>query len=210
MASEIEAKMKVDGFDRMRDALAQAGATRIGSVLETNMFFDSPTQTLVSKDTGLRLRRTRDDATNQVRFIITVKGPQQSGQLKNREEAEVVVDDGEDAKGVLAALGFEPTLSFEKRRESWTLDGCKVELDELPVFGRFVEIEGPGEGEVMAVREKLGMGGTPLIQTGYATMIARHLKETGDARGVITFQSYGSLVQGCGGGVYLGDGSDRR
>jgi adenylate cyclase class 2 len=187
MGVEIEAKMKVDDFDEIRRRLQGSGATRVGSVLELNTFFDSADRHLVLKDKGLRLRRTRDDRTGQEQFIITVKGPQQKGELKSREEAEVRVDDGEDAKAVLAALGFEPTLSFEKRRESWTLDDCKVELDELPILGRFVEIEGPGESAVMRVREKLEMTDTPLIRTGYATMLAQHLKESGDSRREIRF-----------------------
>jgi len=187
MPNELEAKMKVDTFDSVRAALATVGAKRTGSVLETNTFFDTPRKTLVSNDSGLRLRRTRDDQTGARRFIITVKGPQQSGDLKNRPESEVVVEDGDDAKSVLEALGYSPTLTFEKRRESWTLDDCKIELDELPVLGKFVEIEGPGEKAVMAVRERLGMKDAVLIRTGYATMLAKHLKESNESRISITF-----------------------
>ena len=187
MANEIEAKMKIDGFDRVREALKKVGAKRVGSVLETNTFFDSPERSLVAKDSGLRLRRKRDDDSGKEEFIITVKGPQQSGELKNRPEAEVVVEDGDDAKAVLAALGYSPTLEFEKRRESWKVDQCKVELDELPVLGKFVEIEGPDEKAVMGVRERLGMKDEPLIRTGYATMLAKYLKEKGEAGGAIRF-----------------------
>jgi adenylate cyclase, class 2 len=187
MANEIEAKMKFEDFDRVRNALSKAGAKRVGSVLETNTFFDSAEKSLVAKDSGLRLRKTRDDHSGEERFIITVKGPQQAGELKNRPEAEVRVDDGEDAKAVLAALGYAPTLSFEKRRESWKLGDCKVELDEMPVLGKFVEIEGPNEDAVLRLRESLGMNNQKLIQTGYATMLARYLKETGERGGFVGF-----------------------
>ena len=187
MATEIEAKMKVDNFEPVRTRLKEVGATRAGSVLETNTFFDAADRSLVSADKGLRLRRKRDDRTGEEAFVITVKGPQQKGALKSREEAEVGVDDGDAARAVLAALGFDPTIAFEKRRESWVLDGTKIELDEVPVLGKFVEIEGPDEPTVMAVRAKLNMADAPLIKTGYITMLARHLKETGDPRRQITF-----------------------
>jgi adenylate cyclase class 2 len=187
MAAELEAKMKVGEFAAVRAKLAEAGAKQVGAVLETNTFFDSKDGALVSSDKGLRLRRTRDDKTGAEKFIITVKGPQQSGDLKNREEAEVRVEDGDDARAVLAALGYQPTLSFEKKRESWELDDCKVELDELPILGRFVEIEGPDERTVMRVRERLGLSTNPLIRTGYITMLAKHLKETADARREVAF-----------------------
>lgn len=187
MATEIEAKMKFDDFDALRERLSAAGAKRTGSALETNTFFDSPDRALVANDKGLRLRRSHDVQSGKEKFVITVKGPQQKSELKSREEAEMRVEDGEDAKAVLAALGFSPTLSFEKNRESWELDGCKIELDELPILGRFVEIEGPNQETVMRIREKLGLSHSALIRTGYITMLWRHLEETNDGRKSVTF-----------------------
>lgn len=179
--------MKVDGFDAMRAKLVQCGATRVEAVLETNTFFDTPDRSLVAGDRGLRIRRAKDLSSGEERFVITVKGPAQSGPLKTREEAEVTVEDGERAAAVLRALGYEPELAFEKRRETWETGGCTVELDELPILGRFVEIEGPDEKSVMHVREALGLAGLALIKTGYITMLTRHLKETGDTRKSIKF-----------------------
>ena len=70
-------------------------------------------------------------------------------------------------------------LLFEKRRESWRLDDCKVELDELPQIGTFVEIEGASEDTVQAAREKLGLGDEASITEGYASMVSRKLGEAG-------------------------------
>jgi len=187
MAAEIEAKMKVEGFDSLRNRLAERGAHRVGSALETNTFFDTPDRSLLAKDKGLRIRRTRDDVSGRERFVVTFKGPQQNGPLKRREEVEVEVVSGDDAERLLKALGYDPTLSFQKRRESWKLDECKVELDELPILGRFVEIEGPDQATVMRVREKLHMSDQPLIKTSYIAILAAHLKETNDPRRSVTF-----------------------
>lgn len=187
MPTELEAKMKVDDFAAVRQRLEESGAKRMGSALETNIFFDTPQRTLLPADKGLRLRRKKDDQSGKEKFTITVKGPQQKGELKNREEAEVRVEDGDDAAGVLRALGYEPMLSFQKKRESWEVDGCKIELDEIPILGRFVEIEGPDERTVMRVREKLQLADRPLITAGYITMLARHLRETNDSRREIRF-----------------------
>lgn len=187
MAVEIEAKMKVDGFDAVRQRLAACGAARLGSVLETNTFYDTAERALLAADKGLRLRHTRDDQSGREESILTYKGPQQKGALKAREEAEVKVDDGARAALLLRSLGYEPTISFQKRRESWELEGCKIELDEVPLLGRFIEIEGPDEATVMRVRERLGLADHPLIRTGYITMLARELKQRGDERRSITF-----------------------
>lgn len=187
VAIELEAKLKVADFEAVRRRLRESGAQRTGAVLENNAFFDTPDQTLLSQDKGLRLRRSRDDATGEQSFVITVKGPQQNGLLKSREESEVGVEDGHDATGVLHALGFEPTLSFEKKRESWKLGGCEVELDELPILGRYVEIEGPGEDAIAQVCAMLGLSNLAPIKTGYITMLSKYLKDHGDERREITF-----------------------
>lgn len=186
MSIEIEAKIKVEDFEAVRRRLTESGARRIGAVLETNSFFDTPAGSLVAADKGLRLRRTRDLTTGQKDFIITVKGPQRQGPFKSREEQEVNVNDGDRAVGVLKALGFVPTLTFEKRRESFEMGGCKVELDEVPILGRFVEIEGPGEDAIAQVRKSLGLVDRPAIKTGYIGMLSKHLRDTGDSRTEIT------------------------
>jgi adenylate cyclase, class 2 len=188
MAIELEAKMKVDDFDATRRRLRDSGARQVGSVLETNSFFDTRDRSLLSQDKGLRLRQSRDDATGKQRFVITVKGAQQEGPFKSREESEVNVEDGDDAAAVLHALGFEPTLSFQKKRESWTLGACKIELDELPILGRFVEIEGPDTDAIAKVREMLALSNLKPIQTGYIAMLSKYLKDHADQRREITFQ----------------------
>jgi adenylate cyclase class 2 len=187
MAAEIEAKMKVESFDAVRRRLQELGARRVGKVLETNTFFDTPDRRLVREGKGLRVRDSRDDKTGEQRHVVTFKGPQRQGELKNREELEFSVDDGEAAAALLRAIGFEVILSFEKRRETWELDDCEVVLDELPILGSFVEIEGPGESAVMALRQKVGLSDRPLIQTGYATMLAQRPGESGNDRRRITF-----------------------
>lgn len=172
MPVEIEAKMKVNDLGATRDRLRDLGAERVGSVLEENGYFDWPDGELKRSDIGLRVRRERDEATGRERFRVTYKGKQGEGELKQREELESDVTDGGTVQAILDRLGLVRSLRFEKRRETWTLDGCEIVLDELPVLGTFVEIEGDSEAAVMGVRDKIGLGDAPLITTGYATMLA--------------------------------------
>ena len=187
MGLEIEAKMKVDDFDAVRRKLVECGARRAGAVLETNVFFDTPDGSLVKADRGLRLRTSKDVETCLERFVITVKGPAQPGPFKRRDEFEVGVDAADRATDVLRSLGYELDLSFQKRRETWKTSGCTIELDELPILGRFVEIEGPDEASVARMREMLGLTTFESIKTGYITMLTRHLREHDDPRKSITF-----------------------
>ena len=179
MSLEIEAKMKVESFDAVRDRLRDAGAEPRGTVTETNTFFDTPDRALLASDRGLRLRRRASPDGGEA-FIVTHKGPRAHGPLKSREEVELTVESGPDAAALLGALGYAPVLSFEKRRTSFSVDGCSVELDELPHLGTYVEVEGPGEAAVMAVRDKLGLSDAPLIKESYAALLSDHLRASGE------------------------------
>src|SRR3954453_5141750 len=145
MPVEIEAKMKVPDFSSVRTRLEDVGAERRGAVMETNTFFDTEDRSLLARDQGLRLRTTKDVKSGAEESTITFKGPRLQGQLKSREERELKVGSAKEAMALLESLGFSRVLTFQKRRESWMLDGCHVELDELPYIGVFVEIEGPKE-----------------------------------------------------------------
>jgi adenylate cyclase class 2 len=187
MPVEIEAKMKVDDLSVVRERLRAAGARAAGVVLETNTFYDTDDRSLLAADKGLRLRQSRDAGTGASEFVITYKGPRMHGPLKSRDELEVRVDDGPAGGALLEALGYHTVLAFEKRRETWELGGCKVELDELPHLGVFVEIEGPGEDAVMKVRDTLKLGDRPLVRASYIAMLMTHLQETGARERVVTF-----------------------
>jgi adenylate cyclase class 2 len=179
MGTELEAKMQVPDHERVRARLREHGATRVGACMELNTFFDTPDRALLAQDKGLRVRHTCDFATGGERHVVTYKGSPQAGALKNREEVEIAVDDGGRASLLLERLGYAPTLSFEKRRETWRVDDCLVELDELPQLGCFVEIEGPDEEAVLSVRDALALDDRPLVRKSYIAMVADLLQATG-------------------------------
>jgi adenylate cyclase, class 2 len=178
MATEIEAKMKVVDLAAIAKRLADKGATRLRTDLEINTFLDTPTATLRSAGSGLRIRTATDDS-GKSRSLITLKGPLQPGQLKTREETQFAVTDPAAATKMFEILGYRPTLSFQKRRQSWTFQGCEVELDELPYLGSYVEIEGDSNDRVMAARAALGLADLPLISEGYVAILAKYLHDHG-------------------------------
>lgn len=180
MPVEIEAKMKLHDGDNMAALLKDRGAARIGEYLETNTFYDTDDRALLAAGEGLRLRIAQNLATGAIQCVLTHKGPTQYGPLKSREETELTVGSAEDAAQLLERLGFVRCLSFQKRRQSWQLEGCKVELDEVPHLGQFIEIEGPSEDVVMRLRDALGLGGRPLIKASYVAMLTAYLQERGE------------------------------
>ena len=187
MPVEIEAKMKVTEHASVRAQLEKLGAKKVGEFLETNTFFDTEDRSLLAADRGLRIRHNRNRATSEEQFVLTIKGPRQHGQLKSREETEATVGDGKTMTAVLEQLGYRVVLAFDKKRESWTLGGCHVELDELPHLGSYVEIEGPTDEKVMKIREQLGLSDRPLVKASYIALLMTYLQEHGQTGRRVTF-----------------------
>ena len=183
---EIEAKMRLDDRPAMQQKLRDMGATHLTDIAESNTYFDTPDDKLKTSDQGLRIR-VEDQGPRGIRTVITHKGPRAHGKLKSRSESETIVTSARDAADLLAALGFNPVLSFEKRRQRWELDGCRIELDTMPLLGDFIEIEGPHDDTVMHVRDKLGLAKQPLIKASYIGMLCTHMAEHHMTAGFVGF-----------------------
>ncbi len=176
MALEIEAKVKVADHDAVRRHLQNLGAELVWSVMEDNLFLDTPEQALLTRQSGLRVRTNRPlDGHAQPTVEVTFKGPRRAARLKTRPETQFVADDADSVIELFNALGYMRTLAFDKRRERWRFGPSTIELDELPQLGCFVEIEGPDESTIEQRLEQLGLSDQPLIQTGYVQMVAEHL-----------------------------------
>jgi len=187
MPIEVEAKFKVDSHDAVRAKLAEIGGRHLRRVLETNHIFDDAGRTLLAGGRGLRIRECRADAGKAPPPILTYKGPRRPGPMKTREEIEVTLDDADAGRSILQRLGFVEAVRFEKRRESWQLDDCQIELDEVPYLGRYVEIEGPDESAVRRVQDKLGLGACKIIRTSYIALLVEHCHAAGLPADRITF-----------------------
>ena len=178
MADEIELKVAVADHKGLLDALQAAGAGPAGAWLQTDRFFDTQDRSFRREDRGLRIRRIEPlGEGGEARTVVTYKGPRRkAGELKVRPEFETPVGDPDVLARVFEACGLQNVLTIQKRRSSWRIGGCAVELDELPVIGRFVEIEGPDAEAVRAVRDRLGVAGEPITDS-YAALIAARLAD---------------------------------
>ena len=172
MPVELECKVRVEDHSGVRAGLKRAGATCVGRVLETNRLFDGANGSLRLSGCALRVRTTTVIDGSGPGSTLTYKGPRQAGPFKRREEIEVVVEDAVAMVNILGALGLAERFLFEKRRETWTLDACTVELDEVPRLGRFVEVEGPDEGAIRSVLRRVGLEGAASIRESYVSMLA--------------------------------------
>ncbi len=138
---EQEMKIPVPSLAEVRLRLHRRGATLVqASALEDNWVLDDRDRTLAAAGRLLRVRRCAG------RSVLTLKGPASfSAGVKSRTELETEVGDGETALEVLATLGLACVRRYQQRRETWTLAGVTVALDETPM-GAFVELEGEAGG----------------------------------------------------------------
>jgi adenylate cyclase class 2 len=173
MPLEIEIKLKTDDHGPILERLRALNAKHAGTVRETNIFFDRPDRSLRFKDSGLRIRLTPGTA------LLTFKGPPQQTGLRAREAYDVTCTPAEQLAPLIEALGFERIMSFEKDRDSWLFDDCHIELDTLPHFGKFLEIEGPSEEIVAAVQKKLGLQNISPFKQSYSQMVSGYLGAAG-------------------------------
>jgi predicted adenylyl cyclase CyaB len=191
MPKEIEAKFKVAAFSAVRRALLKAGAVFLGSAVQTDLYFDWPDGSLRDSDRGLRIRsskRVRSGAAEfDARPMITFKGPvDTNSRVKIRTELQTFVDDQRAMSAIFEALGLVPTLTIGKKRSSYSLLGTTVELDELPLIGKFVEIEAPTEAKLHKIRQKLGLADVPM-KDHYINLMLAAAKSKGRKGTVFTF-----------------------
>jgi adenylate cyclase class 2 len=193
MPDEIEAKFKVDGFAAVRRALRNAGADYASTCLQTDSYYDTPGRRLLAQDCGVRIREVRvlRSAGGKVdaRPLLTMKGPRRGARAKVRPEVQARLDAPGAAQEIMRAMGLEVAVRLQKRRTTYRLGECLVLLDELPLAGRFVEIEAPSEDAVRRAGERLGLEGQP-ITDHYVALVLAECRKRGHDGGEITFDRF--------------------
>ena len=139
---EVEIKIPAS-VDRVRERLADAGASRRGHRRQRDVYYDAPHRAFAETDEAFRIRHETDDTgeSNDASTRLTYKGPRLDEASKTRVEHETAVAEADELSASLECLGFEPAATVEKHREYWALDGFTVTLDIVTDVGEFVEIE---------------------------------------------------------------------
>jgi adenylate cyclase class 2 len=75
------------------------------------------------------------------------------------------VKDADAAQLILERLGFRAAFRYQKYRETWSLLGQTVVVDETPI-GDFLEIEGEAEG-IHRAAEALGFTRADYLTDSY-------------------------------------------
>ena len=164
---ESEIKLRVDGPEAARRAVAALGAARAQPRhLEDNVLYDDGRSSLLAGGRALRLRRAAG------RAIVTYKGPREdrADGVKSRTEIETDVADADRFEAILVGLGYRKVFRYQKYRESYHWRDAEIVVDETPI-GTFLEIEGP-VATIHEAARALGRGPKDYIGESYAALFA--------------------------------------
>ncbi|MFH0956774.1 MAG: class IV adenylate cyclase [Candidatus Aenigmatarchaeota archaeon] len=159
---ETEVKFRMGSAAEFSERLRKAGAKFVKTGFEMNIKYDRNGE-LEKKKELLRLRSYAGEAD------ITHKRKAKSGRMgfKTREETVVMIESFDAGKKLLERLGYEKDWIYEKKQQVWVLGKIEVFLDELPLIGNFIEIEGEPE-EIEKAARKLGLDMKDALTTTYA------------------------------------------
>ena len=165
---EVEAKFFLPDLAAVREQLLALGAgLERPRVYERNIRLEIEGDGLLGRGQLLRLRQ---DGRN----VVTFKGAPPAGtqsEVKVHEELEVTVSDFDTILAIFQRLGYEPVQIYEKYRETFSLAGLEIVLDELP-YGNFIELEGD-EAAIKIVAEQLGLPWAERINSNYLALMGR-------------------------------------
>lgn len=184
---ELEVKFLVSDLAKLEQRLRDLGAIQESPrTHEINLRFDTPDGTLQMGKQVLRLRQ--DQAVH-----LTYKGPSTSQQgVRVRTEIEFMVEDFEKARRFLEVLGYQVALMYEKFRTTYTLNGVKILLDELP-YGDFVEIEGSDPQVIRSVNDRLELDWERRSPESYTVLFEGLKARNGLSFRDLSFDNFASL-----------------
>lgn len=178
---EIEAKFYLTELNTLRERVRNSGGkTWSERIFERNWRFDTTDRRFERTGEVLRVRTDRNST-------LTYKRP--TDIPENRIEIEMQVDDPEKASQFLEALGFQAVTIYEKYRETFSLEGVLVTLDELP-FGNFAELEGESVDRIREVAETLGLNWEHRVRWNYVEIFNRLAERRSLALSDATFENF--------------------
>ena len=184
---EIELKLKVESLEPTAEKLKQLGAEFEGDFVQIDAYYDDAEDSLVNSDRCLRIRKHKNHLGEAIE--LTYKGARENHRFKSRREIGLKVEKAEELAHLFEELGYREKLAFEKKRSLWDFHGCKVALDELPLLGKFVEIEGPDDKLIEDTQKRLGLEKIQHVPQSYAHLMEEAIKKTGTKKRRITFDT---------------------
>lgn len=194
---EIEVKFYISDLEPILRRMDAMGAASQGKWFEINLRFEDPDQSLLRKNSLLRLRR---DFRNRLTFKSSPDSSAgEDGQFKVYRELELEVSSFEVMVRILESLGYHVEQTYEKQRETFHYGNLEICADTLP-FGDFLEIEGEKEA-IRSMACQLGLAWEQRILQNYLGIFEYIRKKTGMKFTDVTFANFEKVVQDLSGHI---------
>lgn len=176
LEAELKASLAGVSAEAVLDRALALGFAPEEWVRETDIYFNGNDRDFRRTDEALRLRSVRHLPDGGGACLLTYKGPKLDRVSNARTEHETAVSDGEPAKKLLEALGFQQFAVVEKVRRTYRLKDVKLCLDEVTGLGSFLELEivAPSEDcraaavdRLLALLDELGVARDRLSRRSY-------------------------------------------
>ena len=136
---EVEIKAKIDDKNDALNKINSLGATYSHSEEQEDIYFNAPDKDYKQTDEALRIRLIPTD--DEIKKILTYKGPKIDSESKTRKEIEVEISDLDKMTDILIELGFKPSAIVSKVRRIFKYKDYTLTLDKLEKIGYYMEIE---------------------------------------------------------------------
>ncbi len=179
-SDELEVKARVEDPDRLRAALARAGAALEfqGDMLDRRFDRDGG---LATRDEVLRLRMFRPADGTPAYGVLGWKGPQaRHPRYRRRAEAETRVADPEATVTILERLGFAVSLRIDRRVEIYRLRDAVLRLEWYPAMDVLLEVEGDPDDIERAIAAT-GLARDRFLAESLPYFVAAYERRTGQA-----------------------------
>ncbi|MFG3407764.1 CYTH domain-containing protein [Streptomyces sp. NPDC048142] len=161
---EYEAKYLDIDPAAMAGRIAAAGGEHSGGRLMRRYVYDTVPPL---EGRWVRLRDDGEEATLCVKEIT-------SDAIDGTSETETTVGNFETAHALLGRMGMRHRSYQENHRDSWVLEGVRLEIDSWPLIPPYLEIEGDTAEDVRVAAARLSIDMSELTSENTTKVFARY------------------------------------
>ena len=155
---EVEVKIPIENIEKIKQKLLETGFIYQKTVVETDTYFTSDHYDMRKKDKALRIRKTENLDTGEVKAQLNCKGPKLDQVSMTRKETEIDIYEPEKMEDILKELEFYPaSCRVKKTRCYYIKDHMTAAADKVENLGNFLELE------IIVAKEEERAGGLDMI-----------------------------------------------
>lgn len=182
---EIEIKLFVKNLKQLIQDLKTLGFQKEVLKREEDVYFYSRHYDIKKRDEALRIRKSTNLMTNQIKTQLNFKGPKLDKISMSRKELEIEIENASIMEEILQNLDFEKAAYVCKTRQYMRRNDITACIDQVENLGNFLELEILAESKeqkekslkrIEEILENLGYSMEDTTQTSYLSMLMNQEK----------------------------------